>query len=114
MAPPGSDWDVAGPAMARATTLGLLYPVQIRLHRLLDSTRRGPPGRLRADASDCHPKSNKDRRCRTVCKCDLELDRQAVHRATMSRRERRHLPPESLAALALSNSFRKIEVWIGH
>jgi hypothetical protein len=104
------------------TSLALRSLAQRYLHRLLDSIHRGSTGRLRADASDEYSKSNQGCRCRTVCKCDLKLDRQAVHRVTMLRRERRLLPPGSwvlgpVALSQLSSHLRRLDrsltVWSG-
>jgi hypothetical protein len=73
MAPGSRLKHLPSPAIARAA--GPLYPVRICLHRLL--VRFNPRRVYRhAAASRCIRldirKANRGRRCRTVCKCDLQ------------------------------------------
>ena len=112
---PEPDWDLAaGPAIARAAAP--LYPVQIRLHRLLDSTRRGSTG---AAASRCIRldirKANRGRRCRTVCKCDLQTRLASCTPGHVCYDEKRRLLPVGSGSYSLRYlqfSSQIFDVWI--
>jgi len=105
---------VLPPAIARAP-VSLLYPVQIRLHRLLDSTRRGSTGRLRADASDYTLERLTGVAGAVRCaSATLTIDWRAVHRATYV--TTRTSAPAGWVWLVVRylNSRPRFDVWIGH
>ena len=80
---PGPDWEHARRVAVRATTP---YPVQTCPHRLARSIKAKRAATSRCIRNVPSRKANRGRRCRTVCKCDLQnLDWRELY--TGSRRE---------------------------